>query len=73
MWPNSLRLALPERAEGKAGGQPAQTDTDPSSEYRNPTSGSMEETSGTPTPTQPISEVVEETPALGEYASDRFL
>lgn len=55
--------------EGKAGGQPAQADTDPSLESRNPPLGSIRETSQTPTPKQ---EVVEKTLIPSEHTSDRF-
>lgn len=54
------------------GGWPVLPDTDQSSEYGNPGSESIGETSRTPTPKQPIAEVVEKTPAPGEHASDRF-
>lgn len=73
MRPNFLRLASPERAERKAGGQPAQPDINPSLELKNPASGSIEECSGTPTPKQQIAEVTERTPTASEHISDRFI
>ena len=72
MRPDPLRLALSERVEGKAAGQPVQPDADPFAEYRNPASGTIEETSETLTPKQQIAEMVEETLTPGEHTSDQF-
>jgi hypothetical protein len=62
MGPDFLRLASAEHAEeGEARGRPAQLDTRPSAEYKNPAVVVVEESPETPTPKQQIADVVEKT------------
>ena len=74
MWPDSLRLATPERAEeGKAAVQPTQQqDTSPPLKHENPDPSGTGETLETPTPKPTVEEAMK-TPILGEYIPVPFL
>lgn len=75
MWPNPLRLASPERADGGvAVGQPTQQDANPPPlEHENPGSSDVGETPGTPTPKIAAVEEVDRTPTPGEHITVRSL
>jgi len=72
MWPNPLRLALPERVgEGKEAGQPTR---DPNSllEHKSPEFSGTEETLGSPTPKGTTAEEANKMPGPGKHIPADF-